>query len=103
MGQKTDYTNAGQQRILKLVVLLFGHEMHGATLTDVAKWMGVKAPVALRDLDNLQTAGLAEQTETNRWRLTPRLPQKALAMLEAMERAQQRISETRQRYTRGGN
>lgn len=98
---KADYTNAGQQRILKLMMQLFGHEMHGVTLTDAAKRMGVAAPVALRDLHNLQVAGLAEQmADSARWRLTPRLPQKALAMLEAMERAQQRVTETRNRYTR---
>ncbi|KAF3999040.1 IclR family transcriptional regulator [Glaciimonas immobilis] len=97
----TSYTNVGQQRILKLLLLLFGHEMNGVTLTDVAKWMDTAPPVALRDLHNLQDAGMAEQiVDTNRWRLTPRLPQKALAMLEAMDRAQQRVTETRNRYSR---
>lgn len=97
----TSYTNVGQQRILKLLLLLFGHEMNGVTITDVSKWMETSAPVALRDLHNLQDAGLAEQmAETNRWRLTPRLPQKALAMMEAMDRAQQRLTESRNRYTR---
>jgi DNA-binding IclR family transcriptional regulator len=79
---------------------LFGHEMHGVTLTEVSKWMSIAAPMALRDLHNLQEAGLAEQLADSRWRLTPKLPQKALAMLEAMDRAQQRVTETRNRYTR---
>lgn len=98
---KPNYSNVGQQRVLKLLMQLFGHEMNGVTLSDAAKWMAVAAPVALRDLHNLQEAGLAEQmVDSNRWRLTPRLPQQALAMLEAMERAQQRVTETRHRYTR---
>ena len=97
---KTNYTNAGQQRILTLLGLLFGHEINGVSLSDVAQWMAVKPPVALRDLDNLQTAGMAEQMEGNRWRLTPLLPKKNMAVLDAMERAEQRLVETRQRYTR---
>jgi DNA-binding IclR family transcriptional regulator len=72
---KPDYTHAGQQRLLQLLMRLFGHEMHGVTLTEVSQWMSI-APVALRDLHNLQEAGLAEQLADSRWRLTPKLPQR---------------------------
>lgn len=100
-ARKTNYTNNAQQRILKVLLALFGNEFAGLSVTEISKQLTLSMPNVVRDLDNLHTAGLAEQDQvTGRWRLTPRLPQKALVMLSALESAQTRLDETRNRYTR---
>ena len=52
-------------------------------------------------LDNLLTAGLVEKDEaTGCWRLTVRLPQQAIKVFAAIDAAQRRVDEARNRYTR---
>ncbi|MFZ5659168.1 MAG: IclR family transcriptional regulator [Pseudomonadota bacterium] len=95
------YQNNSQQRILRVLMCLFGHEVSGLAPGELAKLADISPQDATRDLANLRIAGLAEQMpESGRWRLTPRLPQKALAMLNAINRAAAKIEETQQRYTR---
>jgi len=101
MSRKTDYTSASQQRILKVMLALFGHEIDGLPPGQVANVVGITASQATRDLDNLKTAGLAEQVPHNtQYRITPMLGQRALAILHTIDRAAQRVEETRSRYTR---
>lgn len=96
-----DYTNDGQQRILRLVNLLAGHEITGIAPADIARQQGCPASMVTRDLDNLRTAGFAELVpETGRWRLAPQVVQIALAHMAALDRAESRLAETRQRYSR---
>lgn len=95
------YTNAAQQRLLKVVLALFGDVVMGLSPTALAKAVGCSASNITRDLDNLHTAGMAERDEaTGHWRLTPRLPQQALKALTSIDQAAQRVDEARQRYTR---
>lgn len=101
MSRATDYTNAAQQRILQLVLALFGDAMHGYPPSKLAELLGVSASVITRDLDNLRTAGLAERDEaTGHWCLGPRLPQQAIKVYSAIEAAARRVDEARNRYTR---
>jgi DNA-binding IclR family transcriptional regulator len=96
-----DYTNEGQQRILRLVVLLAGNEITGLAPADIARQQGCSASIVTRDLANLREAGLAEAVpETGRWRLGPQVVQIALAHMTALERAETRLAETRNRYSR---
>jgi DNA-binding IclR family transcriptional regulator len=98
---KTDYTSDSQQRVLKTLLVLFGHEIDGLAPGQVAKLVGTSASNATRDLANLIEAGIAEQTPHNgNYRLTPMLGRKAMAILTTIERAASRVEETRQRYTR---
>lgn len=84
----TNYTNESQQRILKLVLVLFGDVATGYKPTALAKAMGCTASTMTRDLDNLRTAGVAELDEaTDNWRLTELLPQQADKVWLAMGRA----------------
>ena len=95
------YTNEGQQRILRLVMLLAGNEITGITPGDIAREQGCSASVVTRDLDNLRTAGFAEIVpETQRWRLAPPVVQIAMQHMAALDRAEQRLAETRNRYSR---
>ena len=101
MTRATDYTNAAQQRLLMLIDLLAGHELQGLAPTAIARAMDCSGPVITRDLDNLRTAGLAERDEsTGHWRLTPRLPQQAIKVFNAIDTAQRRVDEARNRFTR---
>ena len=101
MSRATDYTNAAQQRILRLVVALFGDAVNGYPPSKLAEALNVSASAITRDLDNLRTAGIAERDEaTGNWRLTPRLPQQAIKVLNAIDAAQRRVDEARNRFTR---
>jgi DNA-binding IclR family transcriptional regulator len=97
-----DYTNDAQQRILRLVSLLAGHEITGIAPADIARQQGCAASMVTRDLDNLRSAGFAEAVpETGRWRLAPQVAQIAIKVLTGIDRAESRLLETRNRYTRG--
>lgn len=99
--RKTDYTNAAQQRLLQVVLALFSDVVMGVSPVVLAKTVGCAQPVITRDLDNLKTAGLAERDEaTGMWRLTPRLPQQAIKVWTAIDRAERRIEESKSRFSR---
>lgn len=101
MNRATDYTNAAQQRILQLVLALFCDAVNGLPPSKLAELLGVPASAITRDLDNLRTAGLAERDEgTGHWRLTPRLPQQAIKVFNAIDSAARRVDEARNRFTR---
>jgi DNA-binding IclR family transcriptional regulator len=97
----TDYTNEAQQRILRLLLTLAGNEVTGLKPSDIAKLQDCTAPMVTRDLANLREAGLAELVpETDRWRLAPAVVQIAIKHMAALERAETRLAETRNRYSR---
>ena len=101
MSRATDYTNEAQQRLIKLLFALFGDVVNGYPPAALAKALDCSASVITRDLDNLRTAGIAEREEaTGHWRLTPRLPQQAIKVLNSIDTAQRRVDEVRNRYTR---
>lgn len=99
MSRQTDYTNAAQQRILKLVLALFGDVINGYLPVELIKRTGASASQMTRDLDNLRSAGLAEE-EAGRWRLTARLPQQAVKVYAAIGRAETRLEEARSAINR---
>jgi DNA-binding IclR family transcriptional regulator len=97
----SDYTNDAQQRILRLVLVLAGNEITGLKPSEIAQLNQCKPPMVTRDLANLREAGLAELVpETDRWRLAPQVVQIALKHMAALERAETRLAETRNRYSR---
>jgi DNA-binding IclR family transcriptional regulator len=95
------YTNDAQQRILRLLGVLAGNEITGLKPSEVAQLNQCAPSVATRDLANLREAGLAELVpETGRWRLAPGIVQIAIKHMAALERAETRLAETRNRYSR---
>ncbi|MEO8118031.1 MAG: IclR family transcriptional regulator [Rhodoferax sp.] len=98
--RKTDYTNEAQQRLMRLVLVLFGDVVNGYSPSVIAKAMNCKPPIVTRDLDNLATAGIAERDESGAWRLTARLPQQAIKVFTAIDRAERRIEEAKNRFNR---
>lgn len=95
------YTNAAQQRLLRLVFLLSGHEATGLLPSEIARELGCSASVCTSDMANLEEAGWAERVpDTGRWRLAPRPVQIAIRHMQALDNAQRRLDETRSRYSR---
>ncbi len=95
-----DYTNAAQQRLIRVIAVLFSDIVDGVTNGTIAKEIGCSPAAVTRDLENLRTAGLAERDEaTGRWMLTPRLPRQALTAMSVLDRRQRRLDEVRQRMT----
>jgi DNA-binding IclR family transcriptional regulator len=95
------YTNAAQQRVLQLLLAMFGDVVAGYTPGALAKAINTTASNITRDLDNLATAGFAEQLEeTGHWRLTARVPQQAIKVFAAINAHERRLEEAKQRFTR---
>lgn len=100
-ARATDYTNEAQQRLMKVVIALFGDVIAGYPPAVLAKAVDCSQSVITRDLDNLLQAGWVERDEaTGHWRLTPRLPQQAIKVFNALDAAQRRVDEARNRFTR---
>ncbi|MGP1628343.1 MAG: IclR family transcriptional regulator [Giesbergeria sp.] len=101
MSRATNYTNAAQQRIIRLQFALFGDAVNGYPPAALAQAVGCSASAMTRDLDNLRTAGVAERLDdTGHWRLTPRLPQQSIKVFGAIDAAQRRVDEARNRFSR---
>lgn len=96
----TDYINAAQQRVLHTLLLLAGNELDGIAPGEVAKRLRTTPSNTTRDLANLKEAGLAECLDSGRWRITPRVAQIGIAVLNALDRAKAHVEETTQRFTR---
>lgn len=95
-----DYSNAAQQRILKVLDLLFGHEITGLAPGEIAKSIAATASSITRDLANLTEAGMAEEVQgTGRYRITPRLGRRCMATLQTFDRAEQQLGDLKARFT----
>jgi DNA-binding IclR family transcriptional regulator len=96
-----DYTNAAQQRILRLALLLAGHEITGLAPAQIAREQGCSASIVTRDLANLQVAGWAEKVPaTGHWRLGPTPVQLAMRHMAGLDRAKRQMEEVANRYSR---
>lgn len=98
--RKTDYTSPAQQRLLHLVNLLAGHELAGLAPSEMARALNCGASDVTRALDNLRTAGWAEQTPGERWRLSPHVVQLSIRHAAALNQARQTFEDTVQRFSR---
>ena len=101
MDKKHRYDSVSQQRILKVMLCLFGHEIEGLAPGQIAKIVNTQPSNVTRDLHNLVEMGIAERlASTDNARISPRMGQKCLAILMNVEQAAKRVEEVRQRYTR---
>lgn len=99
--RKHQYENLAQQRALKIMLCLFGHEVDGLSPGQIAAQVKTSAGNVTRDIYNLVEAGVVERlTHNDNLRITPRVGQRALAILTNIESASQRLSDTKNRYTR---
>lgn len=99
MSNTSDYHCASQQRILKVMLVLFGHELQGLSPSDVAKACGISGANATRDIANLVNAGVAERLPgSDRIRISPLLARKSVATLQAFDRARSELDALSTRY-----
>jgi DNA-binding IclR family transcriptional regulator len=105
----TNYSCEAQQRLLFVQSALYGHEIDGLSLTEIANAYAVRTGKAkaaqknsvFRDLQNLRLAGYAEQLpDSERWRLSTKPVQGAFAVMRHFQKTQERLDEARQRYGR---
>lgn len=95
------YLHEGQQRILRLITLLAGHEVTGIAPAQLATLNECSQQLVHRDLANLQIAGMAERVpDTNLWRLAPQIVQIAIKHSVALDRARTRLTEVTNRFSR---
>ncbi|MDA8254170.1 MAG: hypothetical protein M0Z99_00795 [Betaproteobacteria bacterium] len=108
-GKDEGYACDAQQRLLFVQSALYGHEIDGLSMTEIAaawaqrvgKTVANQKNNIFRDLQNLKLAGYAEQLpDSERWRLSTRPVQGAFAVMRHFEKAQARLDEARQRYGR---
>mgnify|MGYP000114885229 FL=1 len=93
-------THKSAAAILTVLDLLLRHTVHGLTPTDVVKATGYSAPNVSRYLKTLEETGWAERIpETNRIRASLRVAQRAVAVMNDFDQAQNRLMETRARIT----
>lgn len=95
------YRSTAQQRLLKTMLNLMGHEVDGVSITQLSQAVGASPANTTRDVANLELAGLAERViGSSNVRITPLLGQKALAILTNIERHAAHVEGVRQRFTR---
>ncbi len=99
---QTNYISTSQQRVLKTMKALFGHEVAGITSNDLARQLDTSSDRVFKDLKNLEEAGLAEQLPNKNWRIAPTLGREALKVMNALDTARKRIDEAYHRYGMAG-
>lgn len=100
MSEQPATHNAAQLRLIDVIRALAGHEVFGRRLHDIAADVGAAESQVLRDLQALAHRGWAIQDPARLWRLGPEPVQIAVQFSYGMRAAQNRVSETEQRYTR---
>lgn len=89
-------------RAKAVIEALAGHNFDGLRNQQVAEAVQQSAPTTLRDLQALEAIGWAERIpgKDERWRLSPRLIQLAVAHRAETERVAQRVDDFTNRYSR---
>jgi DNA-binding IclR family transcriptional regulator len=92
-------------RAKAVIEALAGNNYDGLRNQQVADAVGQSAPTTLRDLQSLETIGWAERIpgKDERWRLSPRLIQLAIAHQSEVAREEQRLGDFENRYSRTFN
>lgn len=99
MSDDAKYICEPQQRLMRLIQALAGHEMDGLAPGDIAKLNGCSPSQVTRDLANLKAFGWAEQMpSTQRWRLGPDIVRIATRHMTALDRAERRLVELKSRF-----
>lgn len=101
IGAVEKYISDSQQRVIELVMVLAGHEVEGLAPGQIANLAQCTPSQVTRDLANLKHRGWAEQiANTGRWRLGPQIVQISLRHSQALARAQARLDEVTNRFSR---
>lgn len=89
------------RRACRAIVLMAGHVVNGLAPGELAKALDTSPSNITRLLANLKQEGFVEKIEeTGRWRLGPKVVQIGLAYMNDVGRAETRLAEVKNRYTR---
>lgn len=93
---------ANLTRAKAVIEALAGQNFDGLRNQQVADAVRQSAPTTLRDLQALEAIGWAERIpgKDERWRLSPRLIQLAIAHQNEVSREEQRLADFSNRYSR---
>lgn len=96
---------ANLERAKAVIEALAGHNFDGLRNQQVAEAVQQSPPTTLRDLQALEALGWAERipSKDERWRLSPRLVQLAIAHHAETARIAQRVDDFTNRYSRSPN
>lgn len=95
------YDCGSQERLIRLILVLFGDVVHGFAPGVLARELGVSPATITRDMSVMKKAGLAEKDEdTGAWRLSARLPQQAIKVWTAFDRAERNLQERKNKFSR---
>ena len=98
-GNKKHSAQVG--RAFRMIETLAGHEFDPMSTGEVAKALGVAAPVATRDLQTAEHFGWVEKTLDGLWRLKRhKMTSIALAVTHGIQRAKSRFDDEVTNYTR---
>lgn len=92
------YECDAQQRLLKVIDALVGHEVDGVSAKDIAARTGTSSATAFRDLSNLQLGGWAEQLEDGGWRLSVNAAKMLRRINDGINSALARVNTARKMY-----
>lgn len=92
------YECDAQQRLLKVIDALVGHEVDGVSAKDIAARTGTSSATAFRDLSNLQLGGWAEQLEDGGWRLSVNAAKMLRRINDGINSALARVNTARRMY-----
>lgn len=88
-------------RVLRVMIALKGHSLHGLSNAELAKGLGESPANITRYMATLIEAGLATKLDTGRYAPGIALLQIAQAHANEMDRARQRMNEINQRVLAG--
>ena len=100
MSQASFKINQAQQRVLRILLVLAGHEGEGVAQSAIARAIKTSDSRAFNDLRNLAEAGFVEKLANGNWRLGPKPVQISLAHQTGLARLKSQVEEIQQRYSR---
>lgn len=84
----------------RLMFSMAGHSYPGLRLQQIADALNESSSTVLRGLQRMRDDGIAEQTESKTWRLTPRLVQIAIKHAHEVEREERKLADFKSRFSR---
>jgi DNA-binding IclR family transcriptional regulator len=100
-----DASKAAVAHAFALIYALAGNTFDGLRNAQIAEAVGESQPTTFRRLQALEATGIVERIpgRDERWRLSPRLVQIAIAHQQELARLNQRVDDFTNRYSRSPN
>ena len=102
MKDDSKYISDQLQRMLKVITMMAGHEVHGVSPSSLANLAQTSPANITRILANLKLAEFAERlpSDNTRWRLTPKLIRIANIVTLNFSTAEQQLQQDQHNYSR---